>query len=347
MIRVGLVGLGFIGWIHWLAYQKLGGVRVAAICESDPKRLTGDLRGIQGNFGPPGEQIDLTGIRTYSKLDDLLADSHVDVVDISLPTSLHADMAIKALEAGKHVFCEKPMALRLADCERMTAAAAKASRLLMIGHVLPFFPEYDWALKTIRSGDYGKVRGGAFRRIIADPTWVRDFWSPERIGGPMLDLHVHDAHFIRLVFGMPTEVVTSGRMRDGLPEFWHSQFRFGDRGLAVEATSGTINQQGRPFTHAYEIHLERATLMFDFAVIGGDGRYLCEPTLLDDRGGVQRAQLPGGDPTDAFANELREVVRCIRDGQTSEILGAILAQDAMRLCEKQAESLRVGAPVSV
>jgi predicted dehydrogenase len=345
MIRIGLVGLGFIGWIHWLAYQKLAGVRVAAICENDPKRLTGDLRGIQGNFGPPGEQIDLTGIGTYSKFDDLLADPQIDVVDISLPTSLHADMAIKALDAGKHVFCEKPMALRLADCERMVDAAKRANRLLMIGHVLPFFPEYDWALKTIRSGEYGEVLGGAFRRVIADPTWVRDFWSPERIGGPMLDLHVHDAHFIRLVFGMPTEVVTSGRMRDGLPEFWHSQFRFGDRGLAVAATSGTINQQGRAFTHAYEIHLERATLMFDFAVIGGEGRYLCEPTLLDDQGGVQRAQLPGGDPIDAFANELREVVRCVRDGQTSEILGAILAQDAMRLCEKQAESLRRGAPV--
>jgi predicted dehydrogenase len=229
----------------------------------------------------------------------------------------------------------------------MVDAAKRANRLLMIGHVLPFFPEYDWALKTIRSGEYGEVLGGAFRRVIADPTWVRDFWSPERIGGPMLDLHVHDAHFIRLVFGMPTEVVTSGRMRDGLPEFWHSQFRFGDRGLAVAATSGTINQQGRAFTHAYEIHLERATLMFDFAVIGGEGRYLCEPTLLDDEGGVQRPQLPGGDPIDAFANELREVVRCVRDGQTSEILGAILAQDAMRLCEKQAESLRRGAPVKV
>ncbi|MCI0333838.1 MAG: Gfo/Idh/MocA family oxidoreductase [Planctomycetes bacterium] len=347
MIRVGLVGLGFIGWIHWLAYHKLGGVRIAAICETDKRRLTGDLRGLQGNFGPPGEQIDLAGISAYANLDDLLGDPQVDLVDIALPTSLHADMAIRALEAGKHVFCEKPMALRLTDCERMVDAARKANRLLVIGHVLPFFPEYDWALKTIRGGEYGAVRGGAFRRVIADPTWLKDFWSADRIGGPMLDLHVHDAHFIRLVFGMPQEVVTCGRMRDGLPEFWHSQFRFADRGLTVEATSGAIDQQGRPFTHAFEIHLERATLMFDFAVIGGEGRYLCGPTLLDDQGGVQRAQLAGGDPIDAFANELREVVRCVRDGQASEILGAILAQDAMRICESQSESLQRGTSVKV
>jgi predicted dehydrogenase len=347
VIRVGIVGIGFMGWIHWLAYQRVAGARVAAICTRDEKRRAGDWRGIQGNFGPPGEEVDLKDVARHATLDALLADRHVDLVDVTLPTSLHAEVAVRALEAGKHVLCEKPMALRLADCERMVDAAKRANRLLMVGHVLPFFPEYDWALKTIRGGHCGAVLGGAFRRVIADPIWLKDFWSVDKIGGPMLDLHIHDAHFIRLVFGMPTEVTTNGRMRNGVPEFWHSQFRFSDRGLAVEATCGTIHQQGRPFTHSYEIHLERATLMFDFAVIGGDGRYLCEPTLLDDEGGVQRAELSGGDPIDAFANEQREVVRCIRDGQTSEVLGAILAQDAIRLCERQAESLKRGALVSV
>jgi predicted dehydrogenase len=345
--RVGIIGIGFIGWIHWLAYHRLGGVKVVAISESIPERLAGDWRNIKGNFGPPGEQVDLSGINAYANLDDMLRDPQVELVDITLPTFLHADIAVRALEAGKHVFCEKPMALRLADCERMVAAAKKADRLLMIGHVLPFFPEYDWARRVIRSGDYGQVLGGAFRRIISDPTWIKDFWSPERIGGPMLDLHIHDAHFIRLVFGMPQEVTTVGRLRDGLPEFWHSQFRFADRNLVVEATSGTINQQGRAFTHAFEIHLERATLAFDFAVIGGAGRYLCEPTLLDSNGNVEHPKLPGGDPIDAFVNELREVTHSVNEGKTSEVLGAILAQDAIRLCEKQSESLQSGAPVRI
>jgi predicted dehydrogenase len=346
-MRVGLIGVGFIGWIHWLAYQRMGGARVVAISESNPQRLAGDWRGIQGNFGPPGEQVDLTGISKYSNLDELLRDPEVDLVDIALPTALHADVAVRALEAGKHVLCEKPMALKLADCERMVAAARQADRLLMVGHVLPFFTEYNWALNVIRSGEFGKVRGGAFRRIISDPTWVRNFWSPDFIGGPMLDLHIHDAHFIRLVFGMPQEVTTCGRLRSELPEFWHTQFRFTDRELAVAATSGTIDQQGRAFTHSFEIHLDRATLMFDFAVIGGEGRYLCEPTLLDSNGNVQKPKLSGGDPIDAFANELREVAHCVQDGRPSEILGAILAQDAMRLCEAQTESLRSGRPVAL
>ncbi|HVT29638.1 MAG TPA: Gfo/Idh/MocA family oxidoreductase [Lacipirellulaceae bacterium] len=347
MIRVGILGMGFMGWIHWLAYQKVGGAKVRAICTRNPKRRAGDWRDIQGNFGPPGEQVDLSGVSTYANLDQLLDDPQVDLVDITLPTSLHADIAVRALEAGKHVLCEKPMALTLPDCERMVAAARRANRLLMVAHVLPFFPEYGWALKVIQSGDYGRVLDAAFRRIISDPTWLKDFWSLELVGGPMLDVHIHDAHFIRMLFGMPQETTTVGRMRDGVPEFWYSQFRFADRELVVEATGGAINQQGRPFTHAFEIHLERATLAFDFAVTGGAAQYLCKPMLLDASGGVQHPELAGGDPVDAFVGELREVTRCVADGKTSEILGAILAQDAIRLCEKQTESLVSGQPVKV
>jgi predicted dehydrogenase len=347
VIRVGIVGIGFMGWIHWLAYQRMGGAKVSAINTRNPQRLAGDWRGIQGNFGPPGEQVDLAGVSTHANLDDLLKNPQVDLVDITLPNSLHADVAVRALEAGKHVVCEKPMALSLADCDRMVAAAKKANRLLMIAHVLPFFPEYQWALEVIRSGQYGKLRGGAFRRVISDPTWISDFWSVEKIGGPMLDLHIHDAHIIRLLFGMPQEVTTAGRLRAGLPEFWHSQFRFANRDLVVEATSGSIDQQGRPFAHAFEIHLEKATLAFEFAVIGGDARYLCEPVLFDSNGNAEKPTLQGGDPIDAFVNELTEVTGSIAAGKASEILGAALAQDAIRLCEKQTESLATGKPVAI
>jgi predicted dehydrogenase len=355
---VGIVGLGFMGWIHWLAWHKVRGAQVAAISTRDKRRLTGDWRGIQGNFGPPGEQVDLSRIAVYDNLDALLHDERVDVVDVTLPTYLHAETSMRALAAGKHVLCEKPMALRLADCGKMVAASKKARRQLFVAHVLPFFPEYEWARKVIAGGKYGGLRGGAFRRVIAEPTWLEKFWSPDHIGGPMLDLHVHDAHFIRLLFGMPEEVIATGRIRknrdseklaygrrDHVAEFWHAQFRFADPNVVVEATCGTIGQQGRAFDHGFEIHLDDATIAFEFAVIGGDARYLCEPVLLDNRGKVQRPKLPGGDPVDAFADELREVVSCVRDDRPSEILGADLAQDAIRICEGQAASLNCRKPV--
>jgi predicted dehydrogenase len=277
----------------------------------------------------------------------MLADPSLDVIDITLPPGLHAEIAIQALRAGKHVFCEKPMALTPRDCDRMAAAAAKANRLLLVGHVLPFYPEYAWAYKIVQGGKYGRLLGGSFRRVISDPNWLPHFWSAEQSGGPMLDLHVHDAHFIRLLFGMPEKVTSGGRLRNDLAEFWHTQFQFSDHPYVVEATSGTINQQGRSFEHGFEIHLERATLAFDFAVFGNEGRMLLEPTLLDDKGRVKRPKLSDGDPMDAFLAELREILRAVRTGKPSPILDGNLARDAIVICQKQTESLRKGRPVKV
>jgi predicted dehydrogenase len=213
--------------------------------------------------------------------------------------------------------------------------------------VLPFFPEYAWALRAIRSGRYGRLLGGCFKRIVAEPLWLKNYWVADQVGGPMFDLHVHDAHFIRLLFGMPTRVVTRGTTHNGLPKFWHSLFEFDESEYVVEATSGTIDQQGRSFCHGFEIRLERATLMFEFAVLGGEGRYLTPPTILDLRGKVRSEKLPDGDPLVAFRGELGEVIRCVATGTASDILGGELARDAILACQRQAESLAAGKPVRV
>src|SRR5690349_10478201 len=138
MIEVGIVGLGFMGMIHYLSYRNIPGVRVAAICESKQSRLEGDWTDIKGNFGPAGTQMDLSGVATFTNVDDMLASTNLDLIDVTLPPALHAEVTIKALAAGKHVFCEKPMALTSAECQRMSAAAAAADRRLFVGHVLPF-----------------------------------------------------------------------------------------------------------------------------------------------------------------------------------------------------------------
>jgi predicted dehydrogenase len=347
MIRVGIAGIGFMGMIHYLAYQKLKGVKVAAMCEQDRKRLAGDWRTIKGNFGPAGKRMDLSGIATYEKLDDLLADGSLDMIDVCLPPAAHAGVAIAALNNGKHVFCEKPIALRSADARRMVKAAHATGKQLMIGQVLPFFPEYAYARQAIKSRKYGKLLGGSFKRVISDPQWLRGFYDPEKIGGPMLDLHVHDAHYIRLIFGMPTAVFTSGRMRGEVAEYFNSQFLFDDPRLAVSANSGVINQQGRAFCAAFEIHLERATLLYDFAVIDGKPELSMPLTVLSKDGNVERPKMKSADPVDAFADELTEAVRTARTGKPSALLDGELARDALILCEKQTVSLTKGRLVSV
>ncbi|MCA9270908.1 MAG: Gfo/Idh/MocA family oxidoreductase, partial [Planctomycetales bacterium] len=235
-----------------------------------------------------------------------------------------------------------------ADCDRMVDAASAAGKQLLVGHVLPFLPEYAHAVALIQSGKYGRAIGGSFKRVISDPLWLSDFYDPQKVGGPLVDLHVHDAHLIRMLFGMPTSVVSAGRMRGEVVEYCNTLFRFADKELAVHAQSGVIRQQGRGFTHAFEIHLEQATLLFDFAVIG-DAPTLAMPlTVLTADGQAIRPELPPGDPMHAaFVAEINEVARCVDGGVASELLGGALARDAVLLCHKQTESVAQQREVSI
>src|SRR3954468_21510143 len=142
MIRIGIVGIGFMGMIHYQAASRLGGGRVVAVCSRDPKKLAGDWTSIQGKFGPRGGQGDLSAQAQYADVAGLLADPEVDLVDLCVPNDEHARLAIRALEAGKHVLVAKPIALTTADADLMVAAARASGKRLMVAHVLPFFPEF-------------------------------------------------------------------------------------------------------------------------------------------------------------------------------------------------------------
>ena len=334
MLRIGIHGLGFMGMMHYLAYKKLSGVQVTAICESLPERRKGDWTGIKGNFGPQGTQMNLTGIKTYAEAEELFADPNVDLVDVCLPPNLHAKMTTAALQAGKHVFSEKPIALSLSDADAMTAAAASHKKLFMVGHVLPFFPAYALVYEAVRTKKYGKLIGGHFDRIISDPVWLKDFYNMSAIGGPLLDLHIHDAHFIRLLFGMPKQVQSIGRLRGEVPEYFSTQFIFGDPSLVVTSTSGCIFQQGRPFMARSEVHFEKATI-----VIEGSGT-----TILTEDGKALPAELPALDEVDIFANELKELTDSVSRGQVSPILGGTLARDALVIALKEMESIQKRQP---
>ena len=340
MIRVGLAGVGFMGWIHYLAYQKTQGVQLAAVASRDPKKRGGDWRGIQGNFGPPGREIDLSGVQTYETLDQMLADPDLDMIDLCLPPNLHADAAVAALQAGKHVFCEKPIALTVEECQRMTQAAEQSGKQLLVGHVLPFFPDFAHALKCIQSGEYGKLLGGTFKRVISDPTWLKDFYDPQGAGGPLVDLHVHDAHLIRYLFGMPNRVSCSGRKRDDVVEYCHTLFHFDDPSIVVSAVSGVINQQGRGFTHGFEIHLEKATMHFELAAFADEKVEIMPLKILTDDGKVIRPELQCEDPDiDPFKAEIEEAARAVRENQPSPLLSGELAQDALILCQWQTDAI--------
>ena len=129
-------------------------------------------------------------------------------------------------------------------------------------------------------------------------------------------------------------------------ERFATQFLY-DPPRMVTATSGVIDQQGRPFTHAYEIYLEKATLLFDYAAIAQVGDAMTPLTVLLNNGKVLRPKLGSGDPVDAFVAELGEVTRTVRNNKPSRLLAGELARDAVILCQKQTESVRRGRAVKM
>ncbi|MFO0956476.1 MAG: Gfo/Idh/MocA family oxidoreductase [Isosphaeraceae bacterium] len=235
MIRVGIVGLGFMGRMHYRCWSSLSGAKVTAVCESNPKTLAAAGEAVSGNVSGAADRIDLESLRVFSDLDEMLKSGQVDAVSITLPTFLHADATVKALNAGLHVLCEKPMALSVEDCDRMIAAAESSGKALQIGHCIRFWPEYAVARDLIRGGRYGKLVAASFRRYSAMPGWSPDSWFADesRSGGQPLDLHIHDTDYVHFLAGMPESVSS---MADPAQTYIATQYRYPD-GPSIVAES--------------------------------------------------------------------------------------------------------------
>ena len=347
MVGIGIVGIGFMGMIHYLAARGLSGGRVVALCSRDAKKRAGDWTSIRGNFGPRGTQMDLSGRATYADLDDLLADPNVDLVDLCVPNDEHARLAVRALRAGKHVLVEKPIALTTADADAMVAAAEASGRLLMVAHVLPFFPEFAFAREAVASGRYGALRAAHLSRMISRPDWSSGIADADRSGGPAIDLHIHDTHFIGLVCGVPEAVHSRGVVEDGAVVYLTTQYLYRDPYLAVSAVSGALSQAGRPFAHGFELYLERATLAFESATLGGRAHVATPLSVILPDGSVEHPELGSGDPVEAFTRELTVAVEAAASGTPAPQLAGDLARRALVLCHAEIQSVRTQQPVVI
>ena len=332
MVRIGIVGIGFMGVTHFRAIDKVKGAKVTAICTRDKRKLKGDWRKIQGNFGGSGGTQDVSGLACYDDIEDLLGDPSVDLVDLCLPTLMHVEWTLAALAAGKHVLLEKPISLTLRDAERMVGEARKRKRRFMVAHVLRYFPEFRLIKKLMDEGKHGRVLAAHFKRVISQPAW----WNPkdlDRTGGPAIDLHIHDTDFVQFLFGMPTSVTSAGLIRRaGIVEHIDTHYHFGRSPLAVSAQGGWLSHQGCPFEHGYDVYFEDAALKFNSS-------WGQPPVLLTSDGRSRRPRL---SRQDGFVGEIQEAVDAVNAGKDSKILSARSARDSLKLCLKEIESVKTG-----
>ncbi len=345
MVKIGICGIGFMGMIHYLAAQRVSGAKVVALCSRDPKKLAGDWTSIQGNFGPRGTQMDLSGLALHRDFEAILADPQVDLVDLCVPNDAHARMAILALEAGKHVLVEKPIALTTADADAMVAAARKAGKFLMVGHVLPFFPEFAFALEAVRSGRYGALQAAHLMRVISRPDWSTEIADAALSGGPAVDLHIHDTHFIGLICGVPQSVHSRGIVEKDTVVHLTTQYLYEKPNLSVSCISGAISQKGRPFAHGFELYFERATIAFEFANLAGEGHVATPLSVILPDGTVERPDLGGGDPVQGFVRELTDATEAIANRIETPRLAGAMARQALALCLAEIESVKTGKAI--
>ena len=342
MVKVGIVGVGFMGKMHFNVYKNYPKARVVALADVDPVKRAGDWSRIGGNVEDKrAANVDLSGIRVYSKAEELFKDECVDVVDITLPTFLHAKYAVAALKAGKHVICEKPMALTLADCDRMMAAAKAAKRTLVIAHCIRFWPEWTVLKQIIKSGKYGKVKAARFYRMSLTPTWSWTNWllDGKRSGGALVDLHVHDIDYVNYAFGVPKAVQSSGVVggvsKTGIDSI-STHYLYKD-GAQIVAEAHWMAAPGFGFTHGFHVVLEKATIEFDAKSN--------TPLTIHEASG--KSFQPEKPENDGYVTELRYFVDCIGAGKKPTTVTAQDGRNALKVALAEDKSVRTRKPVSL
>ena len=259
-IKVAILGYGGIARAHMGGYNLLkkegSPLRVVALCDIDPARFEQEVE-INVDTAVAAEK----NYNTYTDLDEMLSKEEIDMVDICLPTYLHKEYTVRMLRAGKHVQCEKPMALSSADCAEMIATAKKCGKHLMIGQCLRFEAPFLALKKALDSGKYGRVLTARFERLSTLPTWGHENWFVdfEKSGGEMMDMSIHDYDIARYLFGEPKKVsaVTCDRQ---VREQTSNGRLYYDDGMIVTVDGSWAESNSFPFSCPFRIVCENATI---------------------------------------------------------------------------------------
>ncbi len=301
MVRVAVLGAGFMGSTHARAYQTLPGVEIAGIYARSGERAA-----------PLAAEI---GTVWTDELDTMLADPAVDAVDICLPTPEHRPATEAALAAGKHVLLEKPLALTEADADALVAQAAASDRIVMIAHVLRFWPEYVALREQVASGGFGPPRAGLATRRQPFPAWSALFSRSDLTGGAVIDMMIHDFDALNWVFGTPGAVTARGRRnpRSGGWDQVQVMIDYGDASALVDG--GMMMPESYPFSSRFEVLCEQGALEYHFQAGGRSvemGGGVNDLTLYPNSGDPQRLTPEQQDP---YAAEVAYFIDCVRTGQ--------------------------------
>lgn len=327
MLKIALVGCGFMGKMHSNVYAILPDATMSGFFDKDSQRSSA----FANQFGG----------KAYGSFAEVLADPDVDAVDICLPTYLHREFTVEAAQAGKHVMCEKPMALTLEDADKMTAACEANGVRLMIGHCIRFWPEYALLKKLIDEKTYGDLLSINLTRFGEFPSWSSDNWlaDPSKAGGGVLDMHIHDTDYIHYILGEPDETASFGTIDARGPSHAFTTMRFGKTVAHIEG--GWNLPIHTPFKMAFRAIFERGAVIMDGGpmTIYADNSEPIVPEMpkMSAAGGGNISDLGG------YYKELEYFVSRVIAGEPLEVVTPSSSRQSLSTVLQEIESMRANS----
>ena len=330
MIKVGLIGIGFMGRGHLENYIRLESegfpIKLVAICDIDEAKFENKF--IPGNIDVGNTRYDFSKYNLYTDIDEMLEKEELDYVDVPLPTYLHSEASVKALNKGINVLCEKPMALTVEQCQAMINAAEENNKKLMTAQCLRFWPEYEYLKECVDTNTFGKVLGGYFYRGGSTPKWSYQNWLMEKdkSGGALLDQHIHDVDMINWLFGTPKSVSTIGK--NVIPgsgyDIVSTRYIYED-GKVVTAEDDWVLNGEYGFQMRFRVNFENGNAVYENGVLKvnpNEGKSFI-PDLPKDNG---------------YYREIKYFVNALMNNTSIEVAAPYSTMETIRIARAEVES---------
>jgi UDP-N-acetylglucosamine 3-dehydrogenase len=332
MPTVAILGAGFMGAAHAANYAALGErVQVKTVYGRSPERAA-----------PVAESV---GAAASLDLAEVLGDPKIDAVDICLPTPLHREVAEQAFAAGKHVFLEKPIALTAEDADAIIAAANRSAKMLMVGLVLRFWPEYVELRRLVERGELGRPTAVFAQRLSPPADWAEWLGDREQSGGTAVDLMIHDFDQMNDLLGTPRSVYASE------PEPGHIHAIVEYDGASGIAEGSMAMPRSYPFSSDIRVLGERGTAQYAFsaAPVEGEGNIGASSSARGLRvypvdGDMRIEDVESADP---WGPEIEYFVTCLEAGRQPEQGTGEQARQALLVSLAANRSLESGLPEPV
>lgn len=332
MIKVGILGAGFMGTTHAQALAKLPNAKIVGIASRRRERVEKLAKEV--------------GAAVFDSPEALIESPDVEVVDNTYPTFLHAEYSIAALQQGKHVICEKPMAPTLAEAEAMIAASEESGKHLLVAHVLRFWPEYVALRQVVTSGELGRPLAAQASRLSFFPDWADWIGRAELSGGPVVDLMIHDFDMLNWLLGRPKRVTAYGR--PGRTGSWDHIFATLEYAGAEALAEGSLMfPSSFPFTATLRVVCEEGCAEYIFRAGGPSvemGSSQNSLMVYDSRGQARQVTVEAKDP---YLAQAEYFVNCLDTGQTPDRVTPQEARQALEVSLAARQSLERGEPVSL